>query len=78
MGNHMICCKHQNELNEKEGSLTQIDLTNKKREKKQAQHQMIYNSSFRGYQLTNDPIIEFVLNDSEIRGRKGFAKIEII
>jgi len=39
---------------------------------------MIYNSSFRGYQLTNDPIIEFVLNDTEIRGRKGFAKIEII
>ena len=38
----------------------------------------MFNSSFRDYQVTNDPILEFVLNDTEIRGRKGFAKIEII
>jgi hypothetical protein len=39
---------------------------------------MMFNSSFRDYQVTNDPILEFILNDTEIRGRKGFAKIEII
>jgi hypothetical protein len=39
---------------------------------------MLFNSSFRDYQVTNDPILEFILNDTEIRGRKGFAKIEII
>jgi hypothetical protein len=39
---------------------------------------MLFNSSFRDYQVTNDPILESILNDTEIRGRKGFAKIEII
>jgi hypothetical protein len=39
---------------------------------------MMFNSSFRDYQVTNDPILEFILNDTEIRGRKGFGKIEII
>jgi hypothetical protein len=39
---------------------------------------MIFYIKSSDYRVTNDPIIEYVLNDTEIRGRKGIAKIEII
>ncbi len=42
------------------------------------QSQMIFKSNLFHYQVTYDPIIEYVLNDTEISGRKGMAKIELI
>ena len=36
------------------------------------------NSQFRDYYKGEDKVLSFVLNDTEICGRKGFAKVEII
>ncbi len=39
---------------------------------------MLFNGQFRDYYTGKDEILAFVLNDSEVCGRKGFAKVEII
>ncbi len=58
--------------------MAEINLANQQRERKQMQSQMIFKSNLFHCQVTYDPIIEYVLNDTEISGRKGMAKIELI
>jgi hypothetical protein len=79
MGNNFACCQYQEEnfIDEK-GNLTQLDIVVQPKPRKQAVHQAMFNTSFRDHQVTMDPMLAFVLNDTEVLGRKGFAKIEIV